>query len=178
MCLCHLIYTVRPCLIHTCHVMLRPCRSSQGHSTAISRWPCCGLQKNGMVGACNGHGMASMNQTRSQCVNHMGKTHSKPFATRHGQGMLCVNRPLPTFRSCLPLPSLSKSWTALPVTMETTSSETSVIIHQSTRHHARKHSSLLQIFSSLLPDADLLHYNDILQSTSRGRKKQNTATVL
>ena len=36
MCLSHLIYTVRPCLIHTCHAyaMLRPCRSSQGHGTA------------------------------------------------------------------------------------------------------------------------------------------------
>ena len=36
MCLCHLNYRVRPCLIHTCHAMLRPCRSSQGHGTA---WP-------------------------------------------------------------------------------------------------------------------------------------------
>jgi hypothetical protein len=34
MCLSHLIYTVRPCLIHTCHAMLWPCRSSQGHGTA------------------------------------------------------------------------------------------------------------------------------------------------
>ena len=32
--LSHLIYTVRPCLIHTCHAMLRPCRSSQSRSTA------------------------------------------------------------------------------------------------------------------------------------------------
>jgi len=24
----------------------------------------------------------------------MGKTHSKPLAARHGNGMLCVNRPL------------------------------------------------------------------------------------
>jgi hypothetical protein len=35
MCLSHLIYTLRPCLIHTCHAMLRPCRSSQGHGTAF-----------------------------------------------------------------------------------------------------------------------------------------------
>jgi hypothetical protein len=34
MCPSHLIYTVRPCLIHTCHTMLRPCRSSQGDGTA------------------------------------------------------------------------------------------------------------------------------------------------
>ena len=46
--------------------------------------------------------MASVNQTRPQCVNRMGKTHSKPLAARlgrgkawarHGNGMLCVNRP-------------------------------------------------------------------------------------
>jgi hypothetical protein len=34
MCLSHLIYTVRLCLIHTCHAVLWPCRSSQGHGTA------------------------------------------------------------------------------------------------------------------------------------------------
>ena len=51
----------------------------------------------------HGHGMASVNQTRPHCVNQMGKTHSKPLAARHGRGttwarhgngMLCVNRPL------------------------------------------------------------------------------------
>jgi hypothetical protein len=38
MCLSHLIYTVRPCLIHTCHArfMPRPYIVSQGHGTA---WP-------------------------------------------------------------------------------------------------------------------------------------------
>ena len=70
------------------HAMLWPCRSSQGH---------------GMVRAWHGHGIASVNQTRSHCVNQMGKTHSKPLAARHGRGtawarhghgMLCVNRPL------------------------------------------------------------------------------------
>jgi hypothetical protein len=30
--------------------------------------------------------MASVNQTRSHCVNQMGKTHSKPLAARHGRG--------------------------------------------------------------------------------------------
>ena len=50
-----------------------------------------------------GDGMASVNQTRSHCVNQMGKTHSKPLGTQHGRGtawgqhgkgMLYVNRPL------------------------------------------------------------------------------------
>ena len=62
-----------------------------------------GLEKNGMVRAWHGHGMASVNQTRLYCVNQMGKTHSEPLAAwhgrrtawaRHGHGMLCVNRSL------------------------------------------------------------------------------------
>ena len=53
-------------------------------STAVL---CCGLEKNGMVGAWHGHDMASVNQTRPHCVNQMGKTHSKPLAARHGRGM-------------------------------------------------------------------------------------------
>ena len=50
---------------------------------------CCGLKKNGMVGAWHGHGMASVNQTRPHCVNQMGKTHSKPLVARtarHSRG--------------------------------------------------------------------------------------------
>jgi hypothetical protein len=46
----------------------------------------CGLEKNGMVGAWHGHGMASVNQTRLHCVNQMGKTHSTLLAARHGRG--------------------------------------------------------------------------------------------
>ena len=72
--------------------MLRPCHSSQGHSTArpsLDGLLCCGLEKNGMVGAWHGHGMASVNQTRQNCVNQMGKTHSKPLAARHGRGTAC-----------------------------------------------------------------------------------------
>jgi len=30
--------------------------------------------------------MGSVNQTRPNCVNQMGKTHSKPLAARHGRG--------------------------------------------------------------------------------------------
>ena len=86
MCLSHLIYTARPCLIHTCHAhaMLRPCRSSQGHSTARP-------SRNGRAVALrrtawSEHGMANVNQTRPRCVNQMGKTHSEPPAARHGRG--------------------------------------------------------------------------------------------
>ena len=39
---------------------------------------CLGLEKNGMVRAWHGHGMAGVNQTQPHCVNQMGKTHSKP----------------------------------------------------------------------------------------------------
>jgi hypothetical protein len=44
-------------------------------STAVL---CRGLEKDGMVRAWHGRGMASVNQ--------MGKTHSKPLAARHGRG--------------------------------------------------------------------------------------------
>jgi hypothetical protein len=44
---------------------------------------CHGLEKNGMVRAWHGRGMASVNQTRPHCVNQMGKTHSKPLAVRY-----------------------------------------------------------------------------------------------
>ena len=76
----------------TCHAMLRPCRSSQGHSTARPSRDgravlSCGLEKNGMVGAWYGHGKASVNQTGPHCVNQMGKTHSKPLVARHGRSM-------------------------------------------------------------------------------------------
>ena len=81
--------------------MLRPRRYSQGHSTARPSldgravlWP---WEER------HGHGMASLNQTRPHCVNQRGKTHSRLLAARHGRGtawprhgnaMLCVNRPL------------------------------------------------------------------------------------
>ena len=74
----HFIYTVRPCLIHTCHAVLLKATEQHGRlSTAVL---CRGL---GMVGAWHGHGMANVNQTRPLCVNQMGKTHSKPLAARH-----------------------------------------------------------------------------------------------
>ena len=71
------------------HAMHRPCRSSQGHSTAqhgrlSTAVLCFGLEKNGMVAAWHGHGMASVDQTRPHCANQMGKTHSKPLAAWYG----------------------------------------------------------------------------------------------
>ena len=93
MCLSHLISTVRPCLIHTCHAMPCPCHaptmpffSRSQHSRLSTAVLCCGLEKNAMVGAWHGHGMASVNQTRPHCINQIGKTHSKPLAARHGRG--------------------------------------------------------------------------------------------
>jgi hypothetical protein len=69
-------------------------------STAVL---CCGLEKNGMVGAWHGHGMASGNQIRPHCLNQMGKTHSISLSARNGKGTVlvaawerhavCVNRP-------------------------------------------------------------------------------------
>ena len=93
MCLSHLIYTVRPCLIHTCHAapMPRPCHaltirlfSRPQKSTAVSRRPCSAVALRRT--AWSGHGMTSVNQTWSHCVNQMGKTHSKPLVARHGKG--------------------------------------------------------------------------------------------
>jgi hypothetical protein len=61
-------------------------RTRAGSPQAVSRRPCCcGLEKNGMVRAWHGRGMASLNQTRPHCVNQMGKTHSKPLAAWHGR---------------------------------------------------------------------------------------------
>ena len=75
-------------------------RTRAGSPQAVG---CRGLEKDGMVRAWHGRGMASVNQTQPHCVNQMGKTHSKPLTARHGRGtawarhghgMLCVNRPL------------------------------------------------------------------------------------
>jgi len=74
-----------------CHAPTMSFLSRTQHSTAVF---CSGLEKNGIVRVWNGHGMASVNQTRLHCVNQMGKTHSKSLVARHVHGMPCVNRPL------------------------------------------------------------------------------------
>ena len=86
-------------LIHTYHAMPVPCpdhavllKATAEHDRLSTAVLCCGLEKNGMVGAWNGYGMASVNQTRPHCVNQMGKTHSKHLATRHGRGKAWTRR--------------------------------------------------------------------------------------
>ena len=68
-----------------------------------------------MVRAWHGRGMASVNQTRSHCVNQIVKTHSKPLAVRHGRGTAWARRALceSAFRLlldillCFPRPTVS-----------------------------------------------------------------------
>ena len=91
------------CLITT-YVELRVVagrsRKRAGSPQAVSRRTCCAVALRRT--AWSEHGMASVNQTRPNSVNQMGKTCSKPLAARHdrgkawarhGHGMLCVNRP-------------------------------------------------------------------------------------
>ena len=63
-------------------------RTWAGSPQAVSRRPCCAvvLRRTAWSEHGMGRGMASVNQTRPQCVNQMGKTHSKPLAARHGRG--------------------------------------------------------------------------------------------
>jgi len=61
-------------------------RMRAGSPQAVSRQPCCGLEKNGMVSVRHGRGMGNVNETRPHCVNQMGKTHSKPLVARYGRG--------------------------------------------------------------------------------------------
>ena len=67
-----------PCSDHD--VLLKTTAQHGRRETAVL---CRGLEKNGMMGAWHGRGMASVNQTRPHCVNQMGKTHSKLLAARH-----------------------------------------------------------------------------------------------
>jgi hypothetical protein len=60
-------------------------RTRTGSPQAISRRTCCAVALRRT--ARSGHGMESVNQTRSRCVNQKEKTHSKPFAAWHGRGM-------------------------------------------------------------------------------------------
>jgi hypothetical protein len=80
-----MIYTVRPCLIHTCHAAPMPCCNhavllnvTAQHGRRETAVLCCGLEKNGMVRAWHGHGMASVNQTRPHCVNQMVAVSRRP----------------------------------------------------------------------------------------------------
>ena len=97
-----------------CHAPTIRLKATAQHGRRKSAVLCCVIEKNGMVGAKHGHGMASVNQTRPHCVNQMGKAHFKPLAARHGRGtawarhgngMLCVNRPLVNIET--------ETWTAV-----------------------------------------------------------------
>jgi hypothetical protein len=79
MCLSHLIYTVRPCLIHTCQAIPMP-RPYHALTMPFFSRPRHGQR---MAWVRNGRGLASVNQTRPHCVNQMGKTHSKPLEAWH-----------------------------------------------------------------------------------------------
>ena len=59
-------------------------RTRAGSPQAASRRPCCAVALRRT--ARHGHGMASVNQALSHCVNQMRKTHSKPLAAPHGRG--------------------------------------------------------------------------------------------
>ena len=63
------------------YAVLLKATAQHGHLSAAVL--CCGLEKNGMVGAWHEHDMASVNQTRPHCVNQMGETRSNPLAARH-----------------------------------------------------------------------------------------------
>jgi hypothetical protein len=63
--------------------------------------------QNGMVVARQGCGMASVNQTRPDCANQMGKTQSKPLVARHGRVMgttwyVCVSLKSAKFLEAVP----------------------------------------------------------------------------
>jgi hypothetical protein len=62
-------------------------RTRAGNPQAVSRRTCCAVALRRT--AWSERGMASVNQTRPHCVNQMGKTHSKPWAARHGRGTAC-----------------------------------------------------------------------------------------
>ena len=116
MCLSHLMYAVRSCLIHICNAAPMPCsdqavllKATAQHGRLSTAVLCRGLEKNGLIRAWHGRGIANVNQTRPHCVHQMGKTHSKPLAprlgrgmawARHGHSLLCVNQPLVCCKLC------------------------------------------------------------------------------
>jgi hypothetical protein len=100
-CLSHLIYTVRPCLIHTYHAVPLP---FPYHATNILfwKWPL-----KAMAGSWQSRGRATaweQNGNGMVCVNRPLTWHGNGKRTAwewHGNGMVCVNRPLPYTVLCL-----------------------------------------------------------------------------
>ena len=89
------------------------------HGRLSTAMLCCDLEKNGMVRAWHGCGMASVNQTRPHCVNQMGKTHSKHLGARHGRGTAWARHVMCESAFFLLLPSalLLKGYLSLLVLM-------------------------------------------------------------
>ena len=88
MCLSHFIYTVRPCLIHICHAMPKPCsdhavllKATAQHGRREMAVLCCGLERNGMVGAWHGK---CESDTAALCTSNTFQTLS---STACGRGM-------------------------------------------------------------------------------------------
>ena len=59
-------------------------RTRASSPQAVSRWPCCDVALSRT--AWSGMAWARHGKCESDCVNQMGKTHSKPLAARHGRG--------------------------------------------------------------------------------------------
>ena len=134
------------------HAMLRPLPffSKPQHSTAVSRRQCCGLEKNGMVGAWHGRGIASVNQTRPHCVNQMEKTHSKPSAAWHGRGiawarLLCVNRPYYFQSLAVTTSTLHRSDIGVTFPNPSTSRNNQIYLHSVKRTHKRNSTNRSKI---------------------------------
>ena len=101
---CHAIPMPRPCraVPWTWEVAFRTAWSEHGggavwawHGMCESNRPHCenqmGKTQSKPLATRHGHGMVCVNQTRPHCVNQMGKTQSKPLATRHVMCVLTLN---------------------------------------------------------------------------------------
>jgi hypothetical protein len=96
-CLSHLIYTVRPCLIHTCHAAPVPCHdhavlkaTSQGHGTA--RHGMCDLAsavQRRHMGYLPAFGFFRLPRELSRSTRHCRRT----AVARHGMNELTFKKP-------------------------------------------------------------------------------------
>jgi len=87
-----------------CHAPTMPFLSRPQHGRRETAMLCRGLEKNDMVRARYLRGMSRVNQTRPDCVNQMGKTHSKPLEARHGRGTAWARHAMCESALILPVP--------------------------------------------------------------------------